>query len=141
MITPLPPPPPLPGDMLPPPTGDAATLLLNAWDAAAADIVDVAVRLARRGDIGALKLILDRICPMPRGRLVNIERLPRVETLADVPKAHARLVELVARGEITPGEAEQLSATLDRYVSATAAVDHEARLAAIEQSIADAAHK
>lgn len=119
------------------PNIDAATYLQEAWDAAAADIVATAIKLARHGDMQALRLILDRIAPMPRGRLLTIGQLPELKSVADVPAIHARLVSLVSAGEMTPAEAAELSSTLANYVTAVGATDHEARLAVIEQRLAD----
>ena len=132
---------PLPGDMLPPPAGDAFSSLFDAWNAAANDIMQTAITLARRGDMQALRLILERVAPVPRGRIINIDCLPRLESVADVPRIYARLIELVSAGQITPEEAEAMSGVLAKYVEAIAAVDHEARLAVIEKSIGDAAHR
>jgi hypothetical protein len=137
MLTPLPPPPGNATKVLPP-DADAASYLQQAWDAAAADIVATAIKLARHGDIQALRLILDRIAPTPRGRLLTINKLPELKSVSDVPAIHARLVTLVSSGEMTPAEADALSSTLANYVTAVAATDHEARLAAIETRLADA---
>lgn len=125
--------PPPPG--APKPFGDASAQLVEAWEAAASDIVGTAITLARRGDIAALRLILERIAPVPRGRTFNLESLPRLESVADVPRLHAHLVELVAAGTITAEEAAAMSSVLERYVASIAAVDHEQRLAAIEQNL------
>ena len=131
-MTPLPPP---PKPISPLPTGDAAAQILEAWEAAAAEIIGTAVTLARRGDIGALRLILERIAPTPRGRTLSLQDMPRLESVADVPKLHAHLVVLVAAGTITPEESAAMATVLEKYVTSIEAVDHEQRLAAIEQSI------
>jgi hypothetical protein len=131
---------PPPGDppKVPAPNVDAATFLQEAWDSASVDIVNTAIKLARHGDMAALRLILDRIAPTPRGRLLTIAQLPELKSVADVPAIHARLVALVASGEMTPAEADALSSTLAHYVDAVAATNHEARLAAIEQRLTNA---
>jgi hypothetical protein len=134
-MTTIPPPPSAPQKPLPLPAGDAAAQILEAWEAAAAEIINTAVTLARRGDIAALRLILERIAPTPRGRTLSLEGMPRLESVADVPRLHAHLVELVAAGTIATEEAAAMSSVLERYVASIAAVDHEQRLAAIEQSI------
>ena len=59
----------------------AAELLDNEGEA----LTRKAVELALAGDIGALRLCLERIYPARRAR-VQID-LPKVETAADLPKA------------------------------------------------------
>ena len=124
--------PPPPGDPAPA-RSDVAASLRAAWDDAAEDITATAILLARRGDIQALKLILERIAPS-RGRLLALD-IPRIESVANVPDAQRRLVMLVSTGVLTVEEAGGMSDILQNYVSAVAAVEHEQRLAAIEQAL------
>jgi hypothetical protein len=101
----------------------------------AGELAQVAIQLALEGDVTALKLALDRASPAPRGRVITVDGFPCVQSVADVPAAHAFLVAAVAEGRITPEEAGHLAGVLDRYVTAVQAVDHEERLSQIEKSI------
>jgi len=133
MITPPPcPAPPLPSDAEPSSLSGPARLR-ELFEADRDGIIQTAVLLARRGDIGALRLCLERIAP--RG-VINLD-IPKIESVADVPRIIAQLVELVASGRVAPSEADELSAVLNRYVSSVQATDHELRLRSIEKSIED----
>jgi hypothetical protein len=132
MLTgPLPPP---PGDP-PKSTGDAAAMLLASWEAAAPDVIATAVLLARRGDMGALRMILDRIAPV-KGRTIKLD-IPPLRTVADVPAINKRLIELVASGLMTAEEAGAMSSVLANYVAATDTADVLARLEAAERALAE----
>jgi hypothetical protein len=112
-----------------------AVALDQIFAAEAAELAHIAIKLAREGDVTALRLALDRASPAPRGRVINVDGFPCVQSVADVPAAHAFLVAAVADGRITPEEAGHLAAVLDRYVTAVQAVEHEERLSQIEKSI------
>jgi hypothetical protein len=103
----------------------------------AAELAQIAIKLAREGDVTALRLVLDRASPAPRGRVIDVDGFPCIKSVADIPAAHACLVAAVADGRISPEEAGHLATVLDRYVTAVQAVDHEERLAAIETAIQD----
>ncbi len=67
-----------------------------------------AVEMALAGDTTALRLCMDRIMPARKDRHITFD-LPKLETASDLVKATAALVEAVARGQITPSEAGELS--------------------------------
>ena len=67
-----------------------------------------AIDLALEGDTTALRLCMDRIMPARKDRHITFD-LPKLETASDLVKATAALVEAVARGQITPSEAGELS--------------------------------
>ncbi|HEX4409938.1 MAG TPA: hypothetical protein VH206_14290 [Xanthobacteraceae bacterium] len=131
MITKMPPPPGNPVQPLP--SGDVSAALATAWREHAPDIIATALLLARRGDVPALRLILERVAPA-KGRLLTLD-LPKVQSVADVPILQKRLVELVASGSMTIEEAAGMSGILQNYISSVEVVEHETRLAAIEQSL------
>ena len=83
------------------------------------------------GDGPALRLCLDRLCPPRKDRTITFP-LPAVETAADLTKATGALMQGVAAGEITPGEAAEMSKLVDAHVRAIEAVDLAARIAALE---------
>jgi hypothetical protein len=101
----------------------------------AEELARVALKLARGGDTVALKMIFDRLSPPPRGRLVCIPGFPKIKSLADVPGAMAHLAACVASGVITADEAADVANVVKRFTEAINAVDHELRLAAIEQTL------
>lgn len=78
-----------------------------------------AVEVAMTGDVTALRLCLERIVPPRRDRPV-LFNLPPLTTAA------------VAAGDLTPTEAGDLSALVERFVKVLEAADFEQRLAALE---------
>jgi uncharacterized protein DUF5681 len=90
-----------------------------------------AIELALTGDSTALRLCLDRILPPRRERPVSFI-LPRLEAPGDAARAMAAITAAVASGEITPGEAAELSKLVEAYVKALEASEFDQRLRAIE---------
>jgi len=90
-----------------------------------------AINLAKAGDVVALRLCLERIIPPRKDRLVAFS-MPAINEPADAVKAMAAIASAVAAGELTPNEASELSAMLERYARILEAVDHEQRLKALE---------
>jgi hypothetical protein len=88
-------------------------------------------------------LVLERICPVRRGRPVLLPDFPPLESVHDVPKAMATLAASVARGEITPEEAAAVATMLEKFTAAIEVVDHAERLRAVERALEDshATHK
>ncbi len=90
-----------------------------------------AVDLALEGDMAALRLCLERICPPRKSRFIAIE-LPRVETAKDITAAHAVVIEAMARGDITPDEASSVAGVLDARRKSLETTEIENRIEALE---------
>lgn len=69
--------------------------------------------------------------PPRRERSVRFQ-LPRLHSAADAVSAMAAVTAGVARGEVTPGEAAELSKLVEAYVKALEASEFDLRLQAIE---------
>ena len=74
-----------------------------------------AIKSALDGDGTALKLCMERIAPVRRGRVVTVESFPKVSSAADVPGALSALLQAVAKGELTTDEAESIASLCSRY--------------------------
>jgi hypothetical protein len=94
-----------------------------------------AIKSALDGDTTALRICMERIAPVRKGRVVTVENFPKVSSAADVPGALSALLQAVAKGDLTTDEADAIAALCSRYVSAVEAVEHEARLKALEERI------
>jgi hypothetical protein len=90
-----------------------------------------AIEMALSGDGTAMRLCLDRILPPRRERPVTF-RLPRLEGAENAVGAMAAITSAVATGEITPGEAAELSKLVEAYLKAVEASEFDQRLRAIE---------
>jgi len=104
-------------------------LLEGQWEG----LGKTAVALALRGDTAALRLCLDRIAPVRRGAHIEIPDWPKIETRADVPKAHAAILSAVAAGHLTAEEARPSSDMLTAYVTAFDIIDAAAEVAEIKR--------
>ena len=98
-------------------------------------LMQKAVELAMAGDGTALRLCIERIAPPSRERALAID-LPVPETAADVPATLRAILQAAAQGEITSGEAERLSRTVETFARAHELADFDARLKALEAASA-----
>ena len=94
-----------------------------------------AVDLALEGDSMALRLCMERIAPVRRGRPVKFT-LPALEGPADLVKALGGLLRATADGELSPEEAVTVATILETKRRAHETVDLENRLAALEKAAA-----
>jgi hypothetical protein len=116
-------------------TRNKATLALEALlDGEAEAITRKAIEMALDGDTTAMRLVLERILPPRKDRPVPFA-LPPLETAADAVKATASLVEAVATGALTPGEAGELSKLVEGFTKAVEQHEVQQRLDRIEAAL------
>jgi len=89
------------------------------------------LEMALNGDGAAMKLCLDRIIGPRRERPVRFA-LPPIAGAADLAAAMAAITGAVSRGELTSGEAYELSQTVETHLRALDAADFERRLQQLE---------
>jgi hypothetical protein len=108
------------------------TLAIEALlDGEAEVLTRKAIELAKGGDLVALRLCLDRVCPPCKDRPVNFT-MPALETAADVRRVASAIVGAVAHGELTPSEASELSRLLDSFTRLLEVTEFEERLRKLE---------
>jgi hypothetical protein len=95
----------------------------------AENISRVCIEAALAGDMGALKLAIERIIPRLRESPI-VADLPELD--GDVPGAIAGVWRAVADGTLTPSEGERLSRLVGNYIRAVEIQDLEQRIAALE---------
>ncbi len=111
------------------------TLALEALlDGEAEAITQKAIAMALEGDTTAMRLVLERILPPRKDRPVMFT-LPKLETAADAVKATAALAAAVAAGDLTPGEAGELSKLVEGFTKAVELHDVQRRLDKIEAAL------
>jgi Family of unknown function (DUF5681) len=93
-----------------------------------------AVELAMGGDSAALRLVLERVLPVRRGKPVCFA-LPRIETAGDVSTALGGILAATAEGALTPDEAATVAGILETKRRALETLAIETRLAALEQTL------
>ena len=92
------------------------------------------IKLAMRGNMSAMKLSIERICPVRRDVPINVQ-LPRVKTVEDATKLTSSLLDKVASGELTPSQGELLSRMVEKHIKVLQLNDLEARLQLLEERI------
>lgn len=110
-----------------------ATLLLDklAGDDAEA-VLRKQLELAKNGDQRAAEIVLSRVWPARKSRPVSLA-LPAIATAADVVAALGTVAGAMADGELTPDEAQAVSAVLEGKRRAIETVELESRITALEQ--------
>lgn len=113
-------------------TRNRATLLAELLlDDEAETIVRKVMEKAKQGDMVALRLCLDRLVPPRRDRPVHFE-FPALNSAEDAGRAMAAITTAVARGELTPAEAAELTHVLQAYVQVLEISEIERRVQALE---------
>lgn len=115
----------------------ATELLETMLEDGAEEIGQSVLKAIRRGDSGAMRIALDRLYPVRRGAPVVIPGFPKIESVDDVPKAHAAIIAAVAAGVLSPDEVKSISDLLQNFVDAVDALEFKARLDEIERQIAE----
>ena len=84
------------------------------------------------GDMRAIEILLSRVWPIRKGRPVTLT-MPVIKTASDLAEAMGCVTEAMASGDLTPEEAQAVSAVLETKRRAIETVELEARLSALEQ--------
>ncbi len=116
-----------------PGTRNRATMAAQALlDGEAEQIIRKCVELAKDGDTTALRLCLERLLPPRKERPVDVE-VPPIEKPEDAVSAMTAITAAVARGDLTPGEAQSLAVVIEAHRKTVEVVDLDRRLTALEQ--------
>ena len=86
----------------PPGTRNKRTIAAEKlFDEDAEALTRIAIDLAKEGDMAALRLCMDRVCPPTRHRPVSFE-LPQLAVAQDAVGAMGTIVQAIADGELSP---------------------------------------
>lgn len=97
-------------------------------------LIRVAVELAKKGNIHALRLCLDRIVPPRKERCINLELRP-IASPQDLPIQFQDITTAIAEGRITPSEGESISNILSSHAQILGLVEMDRRIAELEGHI------
>ena len=95
------------------------------------ELVRVAMDLAKKGNIHALRLCLDRIVPPRKERCIHLELRP-ILSPQDLPIQFQDITKAIAEGRITPGEGESISNILSSHAQILQLVEMDKRVAELE---------
>lgn len=108
-------------------------LALELFEGGIKNIAEVVIKQAQDGDLTAARLVLDKLVPNARERAVELPGLPSTENPAGVAEAQAAILQAVASGDLTPGEAATLSGIVENRRKAIETLELEQRIKAIEE--------
>ena len=94
-------------------------------------IVRTMIERAKEGDMAAVRLCVDRICPRVTDRPAGFE-LPPLVRAADAPPAIAAIAQALADGDLTAAEAADLGRFVESFARAFEKADIEKRLVWLE---------
>jgi hypothetical protein len=113
-------------------TRNRATLAVEALLEGEAEALGrKAIDMALAGDTVALRLCLERIAPVRKGRAIALDLGP-VKTAQDLADAQATIIVAMGSGEITTDEATDTAKVVELVGAALERRDIEARIAALE---------
>lgn len=95
-------------------------------------ITTKAIELAKGGDLTALRLCLERIIPPRKDRPVCFE-MPEIKSPADALAAATAIIQAVAGGDLTPGEAAELGKVVESFSRVAETADLAERIKRLEQ--------
>ena len=107
----------------------------SMFDVDGPEIIGQLIKLAKEGDIAAIRLCVDRICPRPRDRPVSFE-LPQVSTAADATAAMGVIIQAIGDGELSAQEAADLSKVVAGLSQTIMSADLQQRLREVEEKLA-----
>jgi hypothetical protein len=108
-------------------------LMQNLLEGEAEEIARKAIEMAKAGDMGAIRVCMDRLASIRRKDPIAFE-LPPVDRARDSVTAVAAVVAAVAAGDLTTSEAAEVAKIIDVYVHALAATAFEERLEKLERA-------
>ena len=109
----------------------ATMMVLQLMEGAAAEITKTVLDAARGGDLGAAKLVLERLAPPMRERPVNIE-LPDTGTLEGCSQAQSAILQSVGVGDLLPSEGAVLAGIVENRRRSIETLELETRITALE---------
>ncbi|MDW7774506.1 MAG: DUF5681 domain-containing protein [Desulfobulbaceae bacterium] len=111
-----------------------ATIMAQALFEGEAEILTrKIIELAKGGDLQALKVCIDRLCPPMKAQSAPIRvDLPETESLADI--AHA-VIRTAASGQLAPDVAAQIVSAVGILARVTEVDELKERLAALELAV------
>lgn len=96
------------------------------------ELIDAALEQARAGNVKAIEMLLNRIWPARRDRLVDIDA-PEIRGTPDLVPATAAITNAVLNGSVTPREGAAAARVIEAHGDMIKLVDLERRMTALEE--------
>ncbi len=95
-------------------------------------LLDVLLERALEGDMSAMKLCIERLCPPQKEFPLPAMTLPAIEGAEDLPKATAALLKAAVSGGVTPSALAAMSAAVKAHIEAVQTADLAERIRKLE---------
>ena len=105
--------------------------VLELLEGGVLEVTRAVLTAARRGDLAACRLVLERIIPPSKERPVSIE-LPNTDSAQGCADAANAILKAVGAGDLLPGEAAILSSITENRRKSIETVELEGRIATLE---------
>lgn len=112
----------------------ATLLAMAAMEGELDAIVKGIIVAAKKGDMTAARLVIDKLIPAAKDRPISIS-LPAIVDAAGCSAAQAKIMAAVASGDLLPSEGEALAGLVEHQQRALTTTEFAARLEAIEQQL------
>lgn len=112
----------------------ATLLALAAMEGELAGIVKSIVAAAKKGDMAAARLVVDKLIPAAKDRPIEI-KLPDTKDIAGCHDAQCAVIHAVTEGDLTPTDGERISTMIEFQRKSIEGAEVMARLAAIEERL------
>lgn len=96
------------------------------------ELLDVVLAKALDGDLTAIKLCLERLCPAQKELPLPAVKLPEIAGPEDLPKVTEALMTAAASGSITPSALAAMTAVVKAHVEAVQTADLAERIRKLE---------
>jgi hypothetical protein len=96
-------------------------------------LIQKALELALSGDPTCLRMMLDRVAPLRKGRPIDVD-MPPIKSCQDLFAAIAAIWTAIGEGRLTPDEASALSNVVDRSIQAVELYEIVKRIASLEEA-------
>ena len=113
-------------------TRNKATVMVQTiMERGAKEITEAVVGLAKKGDLSAARLVLERLVPPVKERPIFLA-LPDTSTTDGIADAQQAILQAVAAGDLLPGEAATMAGIVEARRKAVETNELEARISALE---------
>jgi hypothetical protein len=106
-------------------------LVESLFEGEVAEIAKKALELARAGNTECIRIVLDRVAPVRRGRPVHF-KLPQVSDAADIVECFNGILRSCANGTLTIEEAQALASVVEAGSRAILVRELEDRIVRLE---------
>jgi hypothetical protein len=110
----------------------ATTMLLTLMVKGAKEITEAVITAAKKGDLIAARMVLDRLVPPAKERPVNIA-LPDTGTAQGCVEAQNAILQAVGEGNLLPGEGVALAGIVESRRRAIETLELEQRIVTLEE--------